>query len=177
MKGQFWETGQMVYKKEDAAISSNPRATLGALVDELRSARRYAEIGDLDSARRAIEAVSERQLRLVAATLMDAIGEDVAPRSTFARAMSAYDRADRAIVSRSTSPVISKALGALAASGLIFLFPPALVNAALQRTLPPNSMGSGGVYDAGLIAVSALDECIRSLDDFIAAIPATASDT
>lgn len=167
----------MVYRKEDASQASNPRETLGALIDELRSARRYAEIGDLDSARRAIEAVSERQLRLVAATLMDAIGEDVAPRSTFARAMSAYDRADRAIVSRGTSPIVSKALGALAASGLIFLFPPALVNAALQRTLPPNSMASGGVYDAGLIAVAALDECIRALDDFMAAVPPTAPGT
>lgn len=167
LKGQFWETGSMVYRKEEAVDVENPRDTLAEAISRLESARRDAEVGDMESASSAVRGLSERELRLVGSQLSS---DNLEAQKAFSKAMGSYDELIRAAstLSSQQTPFLQETLGLLATSGIIFLFPPAVVNAALQRT--PNK-SDGSVFDTGLNFVAALVDCVDAFNAFVEKIP------
>jgi len=172
LKGTFWETGEMVYRKE-AVPAAEALLEFRNVVEQLRESKRLSEVGDMASVRTRLEDdVSERRLRLAAAPLLAAVEEsgDLAlafdARQAFRDVVAAYANVETALAARDfrgSSGLVSQLVTGLTASGLIFLFPPAAVNSALRRTAPTDG-------DAGLALVGALDDCIRASDTFLALV-------
>lgn len=169
LKGQYWETGNIVYEKSSAESPVQALQRLRELTTSLRDAAGLAEVGDLDAVRSTLETATERALRVEGSRILDAIDytEDAATSSTardhFRRAMAAYETVDRAMLSLETpsSAVLGQAISALTASGLIFLLPMAAVKTAVDRTAPSLT------YDTGLAVVANLEDCVAALDDLV----------
>lgn len=169
LKGQYWETGNIIYQKSDAETPAEALQRLRELTTGLRDAASLAEVGDLDAVRSTLETATERALRVEGSRILDTIDytEDAATaaraRDTFSRAMASYETVDRAMLSLETpsSAVLGQAISALTASGLIFLFPMAAVKSAVDRTAPSLT------YDTGLAVVANLEDCVAALDDLL----------
>eukprot|EP00635_Sarcinochrysidales_sp_CCMP3193_P005988 CAMPEP_0118898166 /NCGR_PEP_ID=MMETSP1166-20130328/5273_1 /TAXON_ID=1104430 /ORGANISM="Chrysoreinhardia sp, Strain CCMP3193" /LENGTH=241 /DNA_ID=CAMNT_0006837261 /DNA_START=11 /DNA_END=736 /DNA_ORIENTATION=+ len=172
LKGTYWESGDMVYRKEEVS-PEDAFVEFRSLVDGLRGARRSAEVGDVASLRQTLDDVSERRLRLASAPLLASVEDDAAvgfrARLAFKDAIDSYAGLMAALETRDLgkqkSQLLAQVISALSASGLIFLFPMSAVNLALQKTSTTTNN-----LDAGLAIVAALDDCIKASDTFIALV-------
>lgn len=170
-KGQFWETGSMVYVKPARDPDALPgdvaaaRILVADAVQALRDARKAAERGDAGDLvfARLRETVTERTLRLAGTVLVDTAPDVGAAQEALSRAGRAFARAQTA--ADRPSELSTAAAGALTATGLIFVVPggPALANGvAARRQLSA---------DPGLDVVLALSDCVDALGALLAASP------
>ena len=172
LKGQFWETGNMVYVKPTRDPDALPgdvaaaRSAVAEAVDALRDARRAAERGDASDAvfSRLRETVTERTLRVSGAVLVDTAPDAFVAQEALSRASRAFARAQTA--ADRPSELSTAAVGALTATGLIFVVPggPSMANNAAERRQTS--------ADPGLDVVVALSDCIDALGALLAAAAA-----
>ena len=171
LKGQFWETGSMIYEKPAREADPDGAARRArAAVEALRGARRDAENGDAAAVLAALRAadVSERTLRLDGAALVDASDDDFLARERLAAAVAAFRRVVTAAEVRADAGrggVDATVVTALSATGLIYVLPggPSLVNNALERRQTTS--------DPGLDVVLALEACIAALSALLDGAP------
>ena len=108
LKGQYWETGNMVYTKPSLTPETaerDARSDLSATLETLRAARRDAENGDADAVLAKLRDgdVSERTIRVAANKLINASDrETFLAREKLDAALRAYSKVQAAAEVRRT---------------------------------------------------------------------------
>ncbi|KAJ1454617.1 hypothetical protein M885DRAFT_521550 [Pelagophyceae sp. CCMP2097] len=181
LKGQFWETGSIVYVKPVAPDRDQALARILQAAAVLRASQRSVEFGDaaalLDNLARG--GISERSLRLDGAAILaedrneNTNAEARQRERAFAAVLEAWDRVEGAAAARLAPPgseqLSGQALTVMTATGLVYLLPPAAVNAAL-RSSAAGKEGDGTRVDPGLLLVGAVQDCVKTLEAFTALV-------
>ena len=164
LRGQFWETGNLVYVKGSPPDEADARERIVIGRAALVSARAAADAADADGVADALQlsALSERTLRRDGAALASV--ESAATRLTLAAAISALEQLESAIAVRrapaGTSELAESALISATATGLVYLIPPAAVSGAFRMT-------KRGNIDSGLALLVAYEDMIKALDTLL----------